>query len=102
MSSIIEQDVVSHALMKKLKPAENGRLEATWRIYDAVCNIPTGDLSYEQREIIVMERKAAYERWLFEGRFMYKDGLQGKLGYAAAKRQHLKNLKERDKKKKSV
>ena len=91
----IEEDLVPQRLLKKMKPAENGRLEVTWRIYDALCNISQGDLIEEQQQMIRAECKAAYERWIIECRLVNQDGLQGKRGFAAAKRQHLKSLKEK-------
>jgi hypothetical protein len=95
--SSIEEDLVPQRLMKRLKAGENGRLEVTWRIYDALCHISTGDWTEEQRRFLKIEQKAAYERWALEGELMNKDGLQGKRGFAAAKRQHLKELKEKKK-----
>ena len=83
-----------------MKPEENGRLEATWRIYDALCNIPTGDLTDVQRQIIRNECRSAFQRYELEGELMHQDGLQGKRGFAAAKRQHLKEFKEKKKAKK--
>lgn len=91
--SSIEEDLVPQRLMKKVKAGENGRLEVTWRIYDALCNIPTGDWTEEQRRILKIEQHHAYTRWVLEGELMHKDGLQGKRGFAFAKRQHLKELK---------
>ena len=96
--STIEEDLVPQSLLKKMKPGDNGRLEVTWRIYDALCNISTGDWTEEQRRLLKIEQKAAFERWALEGELMHKDGLQGNRGFAAAKRQHLKNLKLKDKK----
>jgi hypothetical protein len=90
----VKEDLVPLKLLRKLKPGDNGRLEVSWRIYDALCQIQTGDWSEEQRQILNIERKHAFDRWKLEGEFMNKDGLQGKRGYAAAKRQHLKTLKE--------
>ena len=80
-----QEDLVPQKLMKRLKPEENGRLEVTWRIYDALCSIPQGDLCETQQQFICNERKAAYERWKLEGELM------------AAKRQHLKSLKMKGK-----
>lgn len=93
MNRQLEEDIIPGSLLKKMKPNENGRMEVTGRIYEAICQIPTGDLSDEQREIIVMERKAAYERWSFECKVAPKDGFQGKRGWVATKKQHLKNVK---------
>ncbi len=95
--SNIEEDLVPQRLMKKVKPEENGRLEVTWRIYDALCNIPQGDLSVIQQQMIRNACKAAYESWKLEGDLMHQDGLQGKRGFAAAKRQHLRELREKNK-----
>ena len=92
----IKEDLVPQKLLNKLKAGDNGRLEVTWRIYDALCHIPTGDWTEEQRQILDIERKHAYERWKLERDLMNKDGLQGKRGFAAAKRQHLKNLKAKE------
>lgn len=91
----VREDLVPQRLLEKVKTDQNGRLEVTWRIYDALCKIPTGDLTEEQRRFIDIERKTAYDRWALEGALMNEDGLQGKLGFAAAKRQHLNDLKEK-------
>lgn len=62
--------------MKTPKPNCNGRLEVAWRIYDAICNIATGDLSKEQRQMIVVARDHAYKQWELEGQLVAHDGLQ--------------------------
>lgn len=93
--STMEEDLVPHTLLKRVRPSDNGRLEVTWRIYDALCNIPTGDLTDNQRLLISSARKAAYENWVIEGTLMNYDGLQGERGYAAAKRIHILNLKSK-------
>ena len=64
---------------KKIKPSLNGRLEVTWRIYDAICNIPTGDLSEIQRTIVGNEREAAFKRYemesyIFNHQYEFKKG----------------------------
>src|SRR5271157_5883792 len=61
--SSIEEDLVPQRLMKKVKAGENGRLEVTWRIYDALCNISQGDLSEVQQRMIRKACMAAYEDW---------------------------------------
>ncbi len=37
---------------------------ATWRLYDAVCMIPQGDLTPEAQAIIIRERKRLYKLWV--------------------------------------
>jgi hypothetical protein len=64
------------------KPSDNGRLEVAWRIYDAICNIHTGDLTPVQREFVAAEQGAAYKRYELEGKLVNLDGLQGPMGAA--------------------
>ena len=87
------EDLVPRKLLVKMKPDHNGRLEVTWRIYNALCHISQGYLSDDQRTLLKIETEAAYRRWELEGKLIDKDGLQGPKGFAAAKRQHLKSLK---------
>jgi len=98
--STFEEDCIPVKLLKKHKPKDNGRLEVAWRIYDALCNITTGDLTGDQVNILAAHRKAAYEQWEIESSLMDHDKLQGPNGFAAIKKQHLKNLADKRKKKK--
>jgi hypothetical protein len=95
----IKEDLVPQRLLKRMKAAENGRLEVTWRIYNALCGISTGDLTETQTTLLQLEKTAAYERWIVECDLMNEDGLQGKRGFAAAKRQHLRELETKAKSK---
>lgn len=88
----LEEDAIPVSLLKKIKPADNGRLEVRWRIYNALCDIPCGDLTHEQREFLNQTRKNAYECYRIEGDLAEKDGLQGPRGFVAIKKEHLKNL----------
>ncbi len=49
------------AIAKKLRD-ESMRLPA-WRVYDAICEIPTGDLTVQQRQLIVTAREKAYKQY---------------------------------------
>jgi hypothetical protein len=93
MPTDLEKNAVPARLIKKVKPNENGRLEVAWRVYDALCGIPSGDLSKIQQQMIRNECRSAFQRYEMEGDLMHQDGLQGKRGFAAAKKQHLKELK---------
>ena len=59
-------------------PSKNGRLEVTWRIYNALCNITLADLTVEQQSMIAIERAFAYERYKFEGNLYIRrmDGMR--------------------------
>lgn len=44
----------------------NENLEVAWRIYDALCSIPSDDLTMNQQKLVDVARHAAYNRWLQE------------------------------------
>jgi hypothetical protein len=91
----LDRDAVSPKLMAKLKPSENGRLEVAFRIYKALCDIPVGDLSAEQKTLLGIDRRRIYEQWVFEGNVCDFDGLQGKRGFAAIRKEHIKQLEKK-------
>jgi len=57
-------DCIPNRLMKTMKPYDNGLMEATGRIYEALCNIPRGDLTQYQSGIIRNAIKNAYASWV--------------------------------------